>query len=410
MNPFHGEKGSASTTAGATPSRSSTATRRRSASEFAAGSSAGGGGRRRRLALGVPGSRRHRPAPRPAPARSRTRSTVGALPGGVAVGAGDVWVANFGDGTVSRIDPRAATSCGRSGRRRPYGIAVAGNAVWVSNREDDSIIQISANSNRHPTRRSRSATTRRASRSTTRARYGSRTPTTTPSRSSPTAPSRTRSRRPGATRRRLRPSARSGSASGSPTRSCGSIPERREAADADVGDNPRGSPPARRASGSQTAIDATLTRIDPGTESGWGQRFSFDAPVAVRYQPGRFCKHGEWGTECRCFAAAGGSPIAAIAPRSARRPRDAADVPAGATGQRRRSSPPTASSCTPTSCGPPNLSEDAKTPVILSIGPYFGHAGSSAPAGPAAGDPPTTRSARRPDPQIASSTWSRAGN
>ena len=56
-----------------------------------------------------------------------------ALPGGVAVGAGSVWVANSGDGTVTRIDPRtdnedATIAVGGS----PQAITVAGGRAWVT--------------------------------------------------------------------------------------------------------------------------------------------------------------------------------------------------------------------------------------------------------------------------------------
>ncbi len=79
------------------------------------------------------------------------------------------------------------------------------------------------------------------------------------------------------------------------------------------------------------------------------------------------------------------------APRARRRGGAARQPPAPRTcpparhGPRPPSPPPTASSCTPTSCGPSNLPASAKTPVILSIGPYFNHAGQTGPAGPVEG-------------------------
>ena len=63
-----------------------------------------------------------------------TTIPVGRAPTGVAVGAGSVWVANSGDGTVTRIDPvdgqaRCRTiDVGGS----PQGIVVAANRVWVT--------------------------------------------------------------------------------------------------------------------------------------------------------------------------------------------------------------------------------------------------------------------------------------
>ena len=58
---------------------------------------------------------------------------MGSSPAGVAVGAGSVWVANSGDGTVTRIDPRtdkahATIVVGGS----PQAITVADGRVWVT--------------------------------------------------------------------------------------------------------------------------------------------------------------------------------------------------------------------------------------------------------------------------------------
>jgi YVTN family beta-propeller protein len=64
---------------------------------------------------------------------SVTTLQVGRAPKGVAYGAGAVWVANGGDGTVSRIDPAtgrlvATIRVGSS----PAGIAVGAGYVWVT--------------------------------------------------------------------------------------------------------------------------------------------------------------------------------------------------------------------------------------------------------------------------------------
>ena len=53
----------------------------------------------------------------------------------MATGGGSVWVANSGDGSVSRIDPQTddvidTFSVGHS----PQGVAVAGGAAWVTGR------------------------------------------------------------------------------------------------------------------------------------------------------------------------------------------------------------------------------------------------------------------------------------
>jgi DNA-binding SARP family transcriptional activator/DNA-binding beta-propeller fold protein YncE len=65
--------------------------------------------------------------------RSVTTIPVGRRPHGVALGFGSVWVANAGDGTVSRIDPRtrevvAAIDLGVS----VEGIATGAGGVWVT--------------------------------------------------------------------------------------------------------------------------------------------------------------------------------------------------------------------------------------------------------------------------------------
>jgi YVTN family beta-propeller protein len=49
------------------------------------------------------------------------------------VGAGAVWVANSGDGTVSRIDPTTNNVVQTIGvGNAPAGIAVANGLVWVA--------------------------------------------------------------------------------------------------------------------------------------------------------------------------------------------------------------------------------------------------------------------------------------
>jgi YVTN family beta-propeller protein len=52
---------------------------------------------------------------------------------GIAYGEGGVWVANSGDGTVSRIDPakvKVVTTIKVGGR--PVGIAAGERLVWVT--------------------------------------------------------------------------------------------------------------------------------------------------------------------------------------------------------------------------------------------------------------------------------------
>jgi YVTN family beta-propeller protein len=61
---------------------------------------------------------------------------VGESPSAIAAGAGALWVANTGDGTVSRIDPetRSVTHTIELGHR-PLGVLVHDDLVWVTVRE-----------------------------------------------------------------------------------------------------------------------------------------------------------------------------------------------------------------------------------------------------------------------------------
>src|SRR5205085_11582662 len=63
---------------------------------------------------------------------------VGSAPSGVVVVGGSVWVANSGDGTLSRIDPRKrrvvrTKTVGNS----PVALANVGGTLWVSVRAPD---------------------------------------------------------------------------------------------------------------------------------------------------------------------------------------------------------------------------------------------------------------------------------
>ncbi|MGH2463386.1 MAG: hypothetical protein ACRDFZ_07190, partial [Candidatus Limnocylindria bacterium] len=65
--------------------------------------------------------------------RDQASVSVGSRPTAIAIGADAVWVANSGDGTVSRIDPTTnevvqIITIGGS----PVGIAVGGDTVWVA--------------------------------------------------------------------------------------------------------------------------------------------------------------------------------------------------------------------------------------------------------------------------------------
>ena len=71
--------------------------------------------------------------------------TVGQNPGGIAYGAGSIWVTNTSDGTVSRINPRShAVTQTITVHTQPVGIAVNGDNVWVANSGDSSVSWINA--------------------------------------------------------------------------------------------------------------------------------------------------------------------------------------------------------------------------------------------------------------------------
>ena len=94
----------------------------------------GGDRRRRRRRVGRRRARRRRRPDRPRTSAVTTTIPVGQAPTGVAVGAGSVWVANSGDGTVTRIDPAnrqgdRRRSRSAAARRR---ITFADGRVWVT--------------------------------------------------------------------------------------------------------------------------------------------------------------------------------------------------------------------------------------------------------------------------------------
>lgn len=74
--------------------------------------------------------------------------TVGDEPRGIAADPDGVWIANRGDGTVSRVDPEtfevAATVSVGSG---PMGVALAGGSVWVTNQDGGTVTRIDAATN-----------------------------------------------------------------------------------------------------------------------------------------------------------------------------------------------------------------------------------------------------------------------
>ncbi len=58
--------------------------------------------------------------------------SVGKGPSGISVGEGAVWVANSGDGTVSRVDPSGGDPRTIEVGQTPGGIVAAYGAVWTS--------------------------------------------------------------------------------------------------------------------------------------------------------------------------------------------------------------------------------------------------------------------------------------
>ena len=67
----------------------------------------------------------------------------------IAVGAGAVWVANSGDGSVSRIDPRSnAVTKAISVGDAPVAIATEADAVWVANSGDGTVSRIDPRANK----------------------------------------------------------------------------------------------------------------------------------------------------------------------------------------------------------------------------------------------------------------------
>lgn len=73
---------------------------------------------------------------------------VGQSPDGLAYGAGSVWVANNGDDSVSRIDPRTRAVQLIPVGSDPVAVAVSGDDVWVANSGDGTVSRINASADR----------------------------------------------------------------------------------------------------------------------------------------------------------------------------------------------------------------------------------------------------------------------
>ena len=84
----------------------------------------------------------------PDEAKITTQYRLGAAPGAAAEGAGSVWIANPGDGTVSRLHPgedRVETiDVGHS----PVALAFGGGSMWVGTSDDGALAQVDPDANR----------------------------------------------------------------------------------------------------------------------------------------------------------------------------------------------------------------------------------------------------------------------
>jgi len=72
---------------------------------------------------------------------------VGSQPSAIAYGEGSIWVANAGDGTVTRIDPSSNSPRTITVGRRPSAVAVSPGAVWVANAGDHTVSKIDPEQN-----------------------------------------------------------------------------------------------------------------------------------------------------------------------------------------------------------------------------------------------------------------------
>ena len=76
---------------------------------------------------------------------------VGSSPSGIAVGSGDVWVANRLDGTVSRIDLDDDREVQKIPvGNGPTGVGYAEGAGWVANGRDGTLPKIDAEQRARP--------------------------------------------------------------------------------------------------------------------------------------------------------------------------------------------------------------------------------------------------------------------
>jgi streptogramin lyase len=74
-----------------------------------------------------------------------------ARPEGVAVGAGAVWVANAGDDSVMRYDPRTRRRTFISVPDGPSRLVVRGDSLWVTSSESDHLTRVDLRTGRNET-------------------------------------------------------------------------------------------------------------------------------------------------------------------------------------------------------------------------------------------------------------------
>jgi len=75
---------------------------------------------------------------------------VGNNPGAIAVGAPSAWVANFDDGTLTRLNAATGAVVGSPSKvgSSPSALAVGGRSVWVGEESSDRVVRLSARSGR----------------------------------------------------------------------------------------------------------------------------------------------------------------------------------------------------------------------------------------------------------------------
>jgi DNA-binding beta-propeller fold protein YncE len=72
-----------------------------------------------------------------------TTIRVGLAPRGLAVGAGSVWVACTGDGTIWRIDPPTNFAAPKArGLDAPLALAVVGRSLWVATNGNGELVRL----------------------------------------------------------------------------------------------------------------------------------------------------------------------------------------------------------------------------------------------------------------------------